>query len=181
MWLPPGKPGELPLETAARRFASDRHRGQKRKYTDDPYILHPQAVADIVRSVTPDESMLAAAWLHDVLEDCRRPGENLALLLFNTFGSYVWAMVAGLTDTEIGTNRADRKAKSCARLAKVWPETQTIKLADLIHNSASIMQYDPKFAKVYLAEKRDLLKVLTKGDATLHARATEIVNNATRT
>jgi (p)ppGpp synthase/HD superfamily hydrolase len=44
--------------------------GQKRKYTGEPYIVHPAEVAKIVASVpgsTPD--MVAAAWLHDVVED----------------------------------------------------------------------------------------------------------------
>jgi hypothetical protein len=52
---------------------------------------------------------------------------------------------------------------------------QTVKLADLIANSRSIMAHDPAFAKIYLEEKRMLLEVLTRGDATLMARARSIV------
>jgi hypothetical protein len=50
-------------------------------------------------------------------------------------------------------------------------EAQTIKLADLISNTRSIMEHDEAFAKTYLAEKRLLLEVMTKGDRGLLAVA----------
>ena len=52
-------------------------------------------------------------------------------------------------------------------LAEKCAATQTIKLADLIDNSASILGFDPDFAKVYMVEKRRLFEVLTKGDRSL--------------
>lgn len=54
-------------------------------------------------------------------------------------------------------------------------EGQTIKLADLIDNSDSILAHDPKFAAVYLREKKELLEVLTQGDAGLYRQARRIV------
>ena len=58
------------IERAA-EFAKAAHEGidQRRKYTNEPYIVHPQLVAEIVSSVTDDEDMICAAWLHDVVED----------------------------------------------------------------------------------------------------------------
>ena len=50
-------------------FADKAHKNQVRKYTGDPYITHPVAVAKIVATVTDDEAMIAAALLHDTLED----------------------------------------------------------------------------------------------------------------
>ena len=55
-------------------------------------------------------------------------------------------------------------------------EAQTIKLADLISNSKSIMEHDPKFAVTYLEEKRLLLEVLTKGDKKLMDIAKSLVD-----
>jgi hypothetical protein len=52
---------------------------------------------------------------------------------------------------------------------------QTIKVADLISNTRSIVAHDPGFAKVYLEEKRMLLEVLTKADPTLLNKAKEQV------
>lgn len=149
--------------------------GQKRKYTGEPYIVHPAEVASIVASVpgaTPD--MVAAAWLHDVIEDtgCTFTDVHMA------FGIDIATLVGWLSDVskpEDG-NRAKRKAIDRAHTAQAPAEAQTIKLADLISNSKSIMQHDPEFAKTYLEEKRLLLEVLTKGDAGLHARATEFVS-----
>jgi hypothetical protein len=59
--------------------------------------------------------------------------------------------------------------------AEAPAEAQTVKLADLISNSKSIMEHDPKFAKTYLEEKRLLLAVMTRGDAGLHAKAASYV------
>ncbi len=53
-----------------KEFATRAHAGQLRKYTRLPYIVHPAAVETIVRGVPHDNAMLAAAWLHDVVEDC---------------------------------------------------------------------------------------------------------------
>ena len=148
--------------------------GQKRKYTGEPYIVHPAEVASIVASVpgsTPD--MVAAAWLHDVIEDtgCTFTDVHMA------FGIDIATLVGWLTDVskpEDG-NRAKRKAMDREHTAQAPAEAQTIKLADLISNSRSIMQHDPEFAKTYLAEKRMLLEVMTKGDRGLHAQASKFV------
>ena len=148
--------------------------GQKRKYTGEPYIVHPGEVASIVASVpgsTPD--MVAAAWLHDVIEDtgCTFTDVHMA------FGIDIATLVGWLTDVSKPTdgNRAKRKAMDREHTAQAPAEAQTIKLADLISNSRSIMQHDPEFAKTYLEEKRLLLEVLTKGDPGLHAEASKYV------
>jgi len=148
--------------------------GQKRKYTGEPYIVHPAEVASIVASVpgsTPD--MVAAAWLHDVVEDTGCTYTDIHM----SFGPEIAALVGWLTDVskpEDG-NRAKRKAIDREHTAQAPAEAQTIKLADLISNSRSIMEHDPEFARVYLEEKRLLLEVLTRGDAGLHSRAREFV------
>lgn len=148
--------------------------GQKRKYTGEPYIVHPGEVASIVASVpgsTPD--MVAAAWLHDVIEDtgCTFTDVHMA------FGIDIATLVGWLTDVSKPTdgNRVKRKAIDREHTAQAPAEAQTIKLADLISNSKSIMQYDPDFAVTYLAEKKLLLEVLTKGDPGLHAEASKYV------
>jgi (p)ppGpp synthase/HD superfamily hydrolase len=148
--------------------------GQKRKYTNEPYIVHPAEVAKIVAGVpgaTPD--MVAAAWLHDVVEDtgCTFTDVHMA------FGADIATLVGWLTDVskpEDG-NRAVRKAMDRAHSAEAPAEAQTIKLADLISNSRSIVQHDPAFAKTYLEEKRLLLEVMTKGDPTLMAEARKYI------
>jgi (p)ppGpp synthase/HD superfamily hydrolase len=93
------------------------------------------------------------------------------------FGIDIATLVGWLTDVskpEDG-NRAVRKAIDRAHSAEAPAEAQTIKLADLISNSRSIMEHDPAFAKTYLEEKRLLLAVMTKGDPGLHAEASRYV------
>lgn len=159
------------LEQHAREFANCAHglNDQRRKYTGEPYIVHPAAVVELVRSVPHTPKMIAAAWLHDTVEDTPATLTHIE----NLFGEEVAALVEMLTDVskpEDG-NRAKRKAIDRAHTAKASPAAKTIKLADLIDNTRSIVERDPDFAKVYLAEKRLLLEVLTEGDPTLYAMA----------
>jgi hypothetical protein len=65
-----------------------------------------------------------------------------------------------------------------AHTAEQGAEVQTIKLADLIHNTASIAEFDPSFYKVYREEKKQLLKLLTKGDPTLMWRAQQQIGGS---
>ena len=64
------------------------------------------------------------------------------------------------------------------RLAKEGARVQTIKLADVISNARDIELHDPKFSKVYNEEMKDLLRVLTKGDAKLYGEAYKLVYGA---
>jgi len=160
----------------ARAFAIAAHSatGQVRKYTNDPYWTHPQEVASIVSSVPHTEEMIAAAWLHDVVEDTKVTIETIRL----EFGDTIADLVSWLTDTsrpEDG-NRAARKAIDRAHTAQSPAEAQTVKLADIIDNCQSISKYDPDFAKVYLREKRLLLEVIDKGDSSLLEIARQHIN-----
>ena len=60
----------MALVSRALVFASKMHDGMFRKGTNVPYIVHPVEVAEIVASMTDDEHVIAAALLHDVMEDC---------------------------------------------------------------------------------------------------------------
>jgi (p)ppGpp synthase/HD superfamily hydrolase len=122
-----------------------------------------------VASVGGTDAQVAAAWLHDTVEDT---GVSIELIR-KEFGSEVSDLVGWLTDVsrpEQG-NRAVRKAIDRAHTAAAPAEAQTVKLADLIANTRSIVAHDEAFAKVYLAEKRQLLEVMTKGDPRLRERA----------
>jgi (p)ppGpp synthase/HD superfamily hydrolase len=153
------------LEYRAMLFAREAHHNQKRKYTEVPYITHPAAVSQIVSSVTTDETVLAAAWLHDVVEDCGIPiGE-----LVETFGPGTAQLVYWLTDVSKPSDgvRAVRKTIDRYHIAAAPVDAKTIKLADLIDNTASIVAFDPSFARIYLKEKELLLEVLRDGDPKL--------------
>lgn len=159
----------------ARVFATAAHGAvaQLRKYTHEPYIVHPAEVFSIVTTVECSREMMAAAWLHDVVEDTGVTIETIRA----EFGEEVAELVGWLTDVsrpEQG-NRATRKAIDRAHTAMAPADAQTIKLADLISNCSSIKEHDEAFAKIYFEEKRLLLEVLTKGNPILLERAKALV------
>ena len=155
-------------------FATEAHGKQMRKYTGEPYIVHPVEVMSIVKSVVSDEEVLAAALLHDVVEDTPAVVADIS----QHFGSRVAYLVDELTDRSVLTdgNRKVRKEIDRSRLASASAEAQTVKLADLISNTRSIVEHDPNFAKIYMAEKALLLKVLVRGNKELFAKASALVD-----
>lgn len=168
------------LEEKARRYATKAHAeaGQRRKYTDEPYIVHPAAVVELVRSVTDDEAMLTAAWLHDTVEDTATTLNDIE----SYFGDEVAKLVAMLTDGEQpqAKNRAMRKAAHFRHTAEASPDAQTIKLADIIDNTRSIIHYDASFARIYLVEKRVQIDLLKAGNRELWQQASVIIEQGIR-
>lgn len=163
----------------ARELATQAHAGQKRKYTGDDYITHPAAVVAILRGAEiDDEATLAAAWLHDTVEDTDVTASDIV----ERFGVAVTSLVMWLTDCGLSVgNRATRKAYDRCRLYSAPAAAQTIKCADLIDNTSSIVEHDANFAVVYMREKALLLPLLTKAHEGLRLRAAEIVAAYERT
>lgn len=164
------------LVSKAKAFATEAHSaiGQKRKFTGEPYIVHPAAVATIVSEVTDDPNMIAAAWLHDTVEDTPVTLEDIR----REFGDQVHDLVENLTDVSTlkDGNRKTRKEMDREHTAKGSPDSKTVKLADLIHNARSILEARDGFAFVFIPEMKRLLAVLQEGDSRLHEEASEIVH-----
>jgi len=163
------------MESRAKDFATRYHAliDHKRKYTGEPYITHPAAVVELVRSVPHTEAMICAAWLHDTVEDTPASLADIE----KEFGAEVATLVEMLTDVSRSSDgkRSMRKAIDREHTSRASPAAKTIKLADLIDNTRSIVAHDPKFARVYLIEKALLLEVLREGDATLWSAAYKIL------
>ena len=119
----------------ARQFAEKAHKGQIRRYTGAPYITHPVAVALLANSVDSDSNMLAAALLHDVVEDTNITSGDIS----KEFGKDIAYLVEGLTDVSKPSdgNRKIRKEIDRIHISKFSDRVKTIKLADLIDNSKS--------------------------------------------
>lgn len=166
----------MSLIAKAEQFARAAHGriGQVRKYTGEPYAVHLEAVAARVSKVPgATEAMVAAAWLHDVLEDVPGMTEDG---LRAEFGPEVTALVLQLTDVSRpgDGNRTVRKAKDRDHLGQASPEAQTIKIADLLDNAVSIIEHDRAFTPVFLREMRKLLEVLTEGQSDLREQAWKV-------
>ena len=169
------------LVEKADAFASAAHAAVKqvRKYSGEPYIVHPREVREILikfASGPVSAEQEAAALLHDVVEDT---GIELDLIL-KEFGPEVEILVESLTDIskpEDG-NRKIRKQKDLDHTAASPSRAKSIKLADMISNSWSIVTGDPDFARVYLHEKSRILEVCGDADAGLLAEAYRVLNEA---
>lgn len=143
---------------AALEFATEKHKDQVRKYTGEPYINHCIEVVEILeRHGVTSETAKMAAVLHDTVEDTNTNFQELSDL----FGKEVAAIVFFLTNvaTQEQGNRKTRFMLNCSHiLNSPYPLSLAIKCADLISNTRTIVERDPDFAKVYLEEKRTLLK-----------------------
>lgn len=130
---PSGGEGRSILERRAEAYASQKHRGRVKHATGLPYVSHLRRTAELVRRYVPAgdplrEEMLAAAWLHDVLEDTAASREELAA----EFGAAVADMVWAVTDGP-GRTREERKGATYPRI-RATPGAAVIKLCDRIAN-----------------------------------------------
>ncbi len=167
-----------------REFADEAHGEQKRKYSGERYIVHPVRVMGTCREYTLNQTILAAALLHDVLEDTKvsklKMNQFLVTLMTQEDAAQVLKLVSALTDVYTKEkfpllNRKHRRSKEMERLQSIPGDAQTIKYADIIDNTMDITQNDPDFATVYLRECMNILQKMTNGDPELYKRALQTV------
>jgi (p)ppGpp synthase/HD superfamily hydrolase len=120
-----------PLVRAALEKARVAHEGQVRNGSGGmPYVEHPKAVASMLVEGDHRDEVLAAALLHDVVEDSETTVEELREL----FGDEVAGMVGALTDDESIDSYRQRKAEHRERVAAAGPEALAIYAADKLTN-----------------------------------------------
>ena len=149
----------------ASEFSREAHRGQKRKYTGEDYYYHTKDVAHRVWVSGGSVEAICAALLHDTIEDT----ETTYNELLGVFGEVIANMVLKLSDVSVPEdgNRAYRKKLDREAYADACNDTKTVKLADLLSNTSSIVRYDKKFAAIYMKEKELLLPFLKGGNVGL--------------
>lgn len=120
-------------------FAVRAHSGTERRGKGFPYIVHPLEAVEIVATITPDQELLAAAVLHDTVEDT----DVTVDMIREEFGERVASIVAGESDTfEDGVSEEDswktRKQAAIDRLAKAPLDTKIVALGDKLSNMRAI-------------------------------------------
>lgn len=132
-----------PLNTAlldrAIIFAVNAHAGTERRGKGYPYIVHPLEAVEIVATMTPDQELLAAAALHDTVEDTDVTVEQIRA----EFGDRIATLVAdeseerpnGLSDEE---SWHDRKRAAINHLANASHDAKIVALGDKLSNMRAI-------------------------------------------
>lgn len=166
-------------------FTDRAHGDQMRKYApQDRYIVHPMRVMRLCEAYTQSLPVLAAAILHDVLEDTDVTKSELSAFLSNIMpardAERTLQLVVELTDVYVKENypewnRRKRKAAELKRIVQNSPDAQTIKYADILDNCQGMSEQETDFAPVFLRECRQLLKSMEKGNPELKARAEAVV------
>jgi guanosine-3',5'-bis(diphosphate) 3'-pyrophosphohydrolase len=137
------KPSSSPVSIvlAASAFAANKHRDQRRKGAEaSPYINHPIAVANVLANEAgiTDSKILAAALLHDTIEDTDTTPEELDA----EFGEEITAIVVEVTDDK-SLSKMERKRLQIEHAASLSRQAKLVKLADKICNVRDMRQSPP--------------------------------------
>jgi guanosine-3',5'-bis(diphosphate) 3'-pyrophosphohydrolase len=137
------KPSSSPVAIvlAASAFAAHKHRDQRRKGADaSPYINHPIAVANVLANEAgiTDPTILAAALLHDTIEDTATTPQELEA----EFGARIAAVVAEVTDDK-SLPKQERKRLQIEHAATLSEQAKLVKLADKICNVRDMSRSPP--------------------------------------
>jgi guanosine-3',5'-bis(diphosphate) 3'-pyrophosphohydrolase len=110
------------------------HGNQKRKTDGSPYIVHPQAVADILQKNSFSDTIIAAGLTHDVLEDTDYSPEKLKKEL----GNEVFEIVEALSENK-SLQWEERKEKYVEQIKNGPEGAKAVSICDKIHNLSSII------------------------------------------
>ena len=133
------KPLNTELLDRAIVFAVKAHAGTERRGKGFPYIVHPMEAMEIVATITPDQELLAAAALHDVVEDTDITADDIR----RAFGDRVANLVVAESDVFVdGVSEEDswhaRKQAAIDRLAKAPHDAKIVAMGDKLSNMRAI-------------------------------------------
>ena len=133
------KPLDTQLLDRAIIYAVKAHAGTERRGKGFPYIVHPMEAVEIVATITPDQELLAAAALHDVVEDTDFSIEDIRA----AFGERIAALVEKETDIEIAEQDESmswhaRKQAAIDRLAEAPRDAKIVAMGDKLSNMRAI-------------------------------------------
>lgn len=156
------KPLDTTLLDRAIVFAVQAHAGTERRGKAFPYIVHPMEAVEIVATMTRDQELLAAAVLHDTVEDTDTTVEQIR----HEFGDRIASLVASESDTmPDGVSQEDswhaRKQAAIDRLAHASHDAKIVALGDKLSNMRAI-------ARDYAQQGDDLWRLFHAKNRTDH-------------
>lgn len=155
-------PADTTLICRAFDFAYQLHAGQKRK-SGEPYICHPVAVAGLLRDLGGSSPMIAAGFLHDVVEDTDVTLEEIE----QRFGEEVRRLVEGVTKlakfSENFSSKTERQAENFRRMFLAMAQdirVIVVKLADRLHNMRTLEHLPDEKRRRIALETREIFAPL---------------------
>jgi GTP diphosphokinase / guanosine-3',5'-bis(diphosphate) 3'-diphosphatase len=147
---------DLSLIRKAWEFCVQHHEGQMRA-SGEPYIIHPLEVAEVLAEMKLDATAIAAALLHDSVEDTPATNEEIQA----DFGDQVAHIVEGVTkiDKIQFANREDRQAENVRKMLLAMVSdvrVVLIKLADRLHNMRTLQHLQPDRQEAIARETQDI-------------------------
>ena len=151
---------DIDLICRAFNFAYTLHEGQLRK-SGEPYIAHPVAVAGILRDLGGDRAMIAAGFLHDVVEDTEVTVEEIQ----ERFGQEVALLVEGVTKLSKFnfSNKTEQQAENFRRMFLAMAKdirVIVVKLADRLHNMRTLDPLKPEKQRRIALETKEIFAPL---------------------
>jgi (p)ppGpp synthase/HD superfamily hydrolase len=150
------------LEDNAFKIAARAHDGQIREDNGEPYIHHPTRVANILKKWFYDDSdLIAAAYCHDILEDCPliKPSELNSVIGDDAF--YLVEQCTNPSKDLPNLTRAEKKEVDRNHIAGISTRAKCLKLADRTNNlQDTCHSKDKEWAKTYVQESMKLYSVL---------------------
>jgi guanosine-3',5'-bis(diphosphate) 3'-pyrophosphohydrolase len=137
----------------AEDFARTKHLGQKRKLSNDPYIVHPIRVAKIVSEFSDNPVLLMAALLHDTIEDTQTTYEDIKA----NFSDEVADMVMALTNDPEEKERMGKKEYLTKKMSLMDSDTLLVKLADRLDNVRDLNDSDLPWSRNYAVQTEYIL------------------------
>jgi (p)ppGpp synthase/HD superfamily hydrolase len=150
------------IEQKAKDFATEKHKGQKRKFEGVPYVEHPKRVAEIVRKYKDShkiDELISSALLHDTIEDTNTTEEDLEKL----FGGLVASLVKELTSDGEEIKKKGKETYLSDKMIGMSDWALVIKLADRLDNVSDLEVADKYFRDRYIRETVFILNKLESG------------------
>lgn len=119
-------------------FATKAHAGTERRGKGFPYIVHPMEAVEIVATMTPDQELLAAAALHDTVEDTDVTIEDIRREFGERVAGLVEAESDQFTETSPEASWHQRKQAAIDRLASAPHDAKIVALGDKLSNMRAI-------------------------------------------
>lgn len=156
------KPLDTELLDRAIIFAVKAHAGTERRGKGFPYIVHPMEAVEIVATITSDQELLAAAALHDVVEDTEISADEIR----REFGDRIAALVVAESDIFVEDvseedSWHDRKQAAMDRLAAAPHDAKIVAMGDKLSNMRAI-------ARDYAVKGDELWKIFHAKDPKDH-------------